>query len=192
MPRARRAAVPAQGGQVPCCCCCCCCARGGGRGGGWGRGKGEEAGEAGRGVGEGVGAAWAGRGGGRERWGGRRWERRKQGALEDALVIGDLSFTRTPHRISLKKRGRSSAARKGKEKTPHREQVPVTPRELRRIDDGQAADPALCRDVAQAGLAPRAAVPARLELAVAGAHGRVGRVHEGGEPHLHEVGRRRR
>lgn len=77
---------------------------------------------------------------------------------------------------------------KKKNATTHREQVPITPRQLRRIDDRESADPTLGRDVAQPRLAPRAAVPARLQLAVTGAHARIGGGQEGGEAHLHKVG----
>lgn len=70
-----------------------------------------------------------------------------------------------------------------------REQMPVASREMRRADDRQTTDATLCRDIADPALAPRTRVPDALELGVAGAQPRQGRVNERGEPHEHQVGR---
>lgn len=137
---------------------------------------------------------------GRERGRGR-----EKHALDDAVIVRHLPSMRKrigPAKQKPKeRRQRPDPSRRPKDggstplasgKKTHREQVTITPRQLRRIDDRQPTDATFRRDVTQPTLAPRTPVPRRLELAVTSADARVRRRQQGGEPHLNQVGGRGR
>lgn len=85
-------------------------------------------------------------------------------------------------------KSQNNDARGGKSRWTNREEMAITPRQLRRVYHRQRTHPALGWHVAQPRLASRALVPLRLELPMARADARVRRRDEGREAHLHQVG----